>query len=154
MKGAVAGFLTKVLALAIGITFVGTGVALAEGAFPKHAAEIGTEISYIKYKEPGIMDEKGMMYGVVGSYTYHNTLMFRAEGKWSYGKVDYDGELSDGTPYTINNIDDYILEFRGLLGYDFFLSQTLSLTPFTGFGYRYLNDDPSFDSAGYKRESN
>ena len=33
--------------------------------------EIGPEISYIQYKESGVKD-KGMMYGIGGSYAYHN----------------------------------------------------------------------------------
>ncbi len=118
------------------------------------AWEIGTEISHIKYEEPGLMEEEGIMYGIFGSYTYHNNYMLKAEGKYSYGQVDYDGKLSDGTPYTIDNIDDFMLEFRGLGGYDFLVSKATTLTPYIGFGYRYLNDDPSFDPASYERESN
>ena len=37
-----------------------------------------------------------------------DNFMLKAEGKISYGQVDYDGQLSDGSAYTINNIDDYI----------------------------------------------
>jgi hypothetical protein len=154
MKRGIAGFLTTILALAICFIFAGTGGALAEVALPRHSLEVGTEISYIKYEEPDIMEETGMMYGIVGSYAYHNNFMLKAEGKWSYGQVDYDGQLSDGTSYTIDNIDDYTLEFRGLGGYDFPVSETITITPYIGFGYRYLNDDPSFDVYGYGRESN
>jgi hypothetical protein len=35
--------------------------------YKKHTFELGPEISYISYKEPGVMKEKGMMYGLVGS---------------------------------------------------------------------------------------
>jgi hypothetical protein len=58
-----------------------------------------------------------------------------------------------GTPYNVNNIDDYIWETRGLFGYDF-KNKVARTTPYTGLGYRYLNDDGSFDPAGYERESN
>jgi len=59
----------------------------------------------------------------------------------------------------MNNIDDYILEFRGLAGYDFPVSKASFLTPYAGIGYRYLNDDSSGKVAstgalGYERESN
>jgi len=120
----------------------------------KHTFELGPEISYITYKEPGTMKEKGMMYGLVGSYTYHNKLMLKAEGKGSLGKVDYKGALSDGTPYTMDGIRDYMLEFRGLVGCDFPVGKASTLTPYIGIGYRYLNDDSSSDPAGYERESN
>jgi hypothetical protein len=115
---------------------------------------LGNETSYIKYEEPGIMKETGVMTGIVGSYTYRDNVMLKIEGKYSYGQVDYDGQLTDGTPYTLNGIDDNMLEFRALAGYDVALSERSFITPYIGFGYRYLNDDSSFDTAGYERESN
>lgn len=121
---------------------------------PKHSWDLGTEISHVTYKEPGLMKEEGMMYGVVGSYTYHNNLMLKAEGKGSWGQLDYTGALSDGTPYTMDGIKDFMLEFRGLGGYDFHVLKTSILTPYIGIGYRYLNDDSSSDPAGYGREAN
>jgi hypothetical protein len=116
--------------------------------------ELQTEISQITYKEPGIQD-KGMMQGLAGSYTYydHDNLMLKAEGRFSYGKVDYTGSLQDGTPYTIGGINDYMLELRGLGGCDFSVNEAAIITPYAGIGYRYLNDDSSFDAAGYLRES-
>ena len=133
--------------------FMGTASSFAE-SLQRHTVEVGTEISHITYDEPGVMEEKGVMSGLFGSYAYHNNYMLRAEGRFSYGQVDYNGKLSNGTPYTINSIDDYILEFRGLGGYDFPILTTTILMPYIGFGYRYLNDDSSFDPAGYERESN
>jgi hypothetical protein len=100
-----------------------------------------------------MMKEKGMMYGLVGSYTYHNKLMLKAGGKGSWGKLDYSNSGE------INNITDYMLEFRGLGGWDFVLSKAVSMTPYIGVGYRYLNDDSggkvsSTGEYGYERESN
>jgi hypothetical protein len=128
----------------------------------RHTFEIGPEVSWIEYREPGLMKDKGVMYGVGGSYIYRgplfsstetNSWMLRADGRYSAGQVDYDGHLQNGTPYSMNNIDDYIWEIRGLFGYDF-KSDNARTTPYTGFGYRYLNDDSSGDPAGYERESN
>jgi len=124
--------------------FVGVGNSFA-GQLQMHTFELAPEISYIEYKEPDIMKEKGWMYGIVGSYTYHAKIMLKVEGRFSYGQVDY----SNIYGITIDNIDDYILEFRGLGGYDFPVSQTSFLTLYTGIGYRYLNDD-----FVYERESN
>jgi hypothetical protein len=120
----------------------------------KNFLALGTEISYIKYEEPSYMQDKGMMYGIVGSYTYHNKLMAKLEGKFSYGQMDYDGATWGGTPLTIKGISDYMLELRWLLGYDF-TAKAINLSPYAGVGYRYLQDN-SQDKyyGGYQRESN
>jgi hypothetical protein len=151
----------KLLAITLCFTFVGMGSVLAQVELPKHSWDLGTEISYIKYKEPGLMEEKGMMYGIVGSYTYRGLVipsvfdkwMLKADGRFSYGQVDY---KNSGT---LDNIDDYILELRGLGGYDFSVFTASTLTPYIGIGYRYLNDDmsgktTSTGALGYERESN
>lgn len=142
----------KVLALTICFAFVGMGSVFAE-PLQKHVWELGTEISHIKYEEPGVMEEEGMMWGLLGSYTYRDNWMLRGEGRFSFGQVDY---KNSGT---IDNIDDYMLEFRGLVGYDFPILTATILTPYIGFGYRYLNDDSSgmtssTGALGYERESN
>jgi len=80
--------------------------------------------------------------------------MLKAEGRLSVGQVDYDGQLSDGTPYKIDGIDDVLIELRGLAGYDFTVFSSTTITPFTGLGYRFLSDNLSVDPAGYRRFSN
>lgn len=121
----------------------------------KHHLAVGTEISYFKYEEPGYMKDTGIMYGIVGSYAYHNKLMTKLEGKFAYGLVDYDGEYQDGTPLKISGISDYLLELRWLLGYDFVVARSITITPDFGVGYRYLQDNmQDRSSAGYQRESN
>jgi len=107
------------------------------------------------------MKESGIMYGVACTYTFHGLLspgikngMLKMEGRYSWGKVDYDGGLGDGTPLTIDNIPDYMLEFRVLFGNDFLVSETVSFTPYLGIGHRYLNDNSHKKYAGgYERES-
>jgi len=142
----------KLLALITCFVFVGAGSILAE-PLQKHTMELGTEISYIKYDEPDVMEEKGVMWGMLGSYTYHGNFMLRAEGRLSFGQVNY---KNSGT---LDDIDDYMLEFRGLAGYDFPVLKATILTPYIGVGYRYLNDDmfgmvTSTGALGYERESN
>jgi hypothetical protein len=120
----------------------------------RHIWEIGPEISYIEYREPDIMSEKGLMYGIDAAYSYHNGVMIKVAGRFSYGQVDYQNSV------TFNNIDDIIFEVRTLGGYDFKLSKSLTMTPFIGLGYRYLRDDmagrtsPAGSEKGYLRESN
>lgn len=124
----------------------------------ERALEAGGEISHITYEEPGVMEEKGLMYGVSASYTYHRPdpkLMLKAQGRFSAGQVDYSSSSSG----EMDNIDDYIFELRGLGGYDFIISSTSAITPYLGLGYRYLNDDSSgmttsTGAKGYERESN
>jgi len=114
--------------------------------------EVGPEISSIEYKEPGVMKEKGVMYGINASYTYHRDLMFKVEARYSYGQVDYENSG------TINNIDNSIFEMRLLAGYDFSTTGSSVITPYIGFGYRWLYDDmggriSSTGASGYDRES-
>ena len=115
---------------------------------------LGTEISYIKYKET-YMEDKGMMYGIAGSYAYHGNVMLKVEGKFAYGRLDYEGQTWGGTPLAASAIPAYMLELRGLLGYDFIV-KAITITPNLGFGYRWLQDNSQNVSppGGYKRESN
>ncbi|MFH1562201.1 MAG: autotransporter outer membrane beta-barrel domain-containing protein [Nitrospirota bacterium] len=138
----------RLIVLTICFMFVGV-IAFAE---PAHEWKVGTEISNRKYEEPGVMEQEGIMYGLLGSYTYRNGVMLRAEGLYSFGQVDY---KNSGT---MDDIDDYVLEFRGLAGYDHPLSETSTLTPYIGIGYRYLFDEfgnrlTSTNAVGYDRES-
>lgn len=132
----------------------------------RHTWDIGSEVYHFRYKEPGVMEETGVFYGAIIGYTYRdwvpasleeplgeNKILFRLEGRFASGQVDYNGSLSSGTPYEINNIDDYVIESRILLGIEA-LDEDWLASLYTGFGYRYLNDDPSFDPYGYERESN
>ncbi|MBU0571999.1 MAG: hypothetical protein KKC50_08175, partial [Candidatus Omnitrophica bacterium] len=70
----------KLLVLATCLMFAGTGNIFAESKLQekvelqRHTVELGTEISYIRYEEPGTMKETGAMYGAVASYAYHNRL--------------------------------------------------------------------------------
>jgi len=142
----------KILTITICMIFVNLGNVYAQ-PLKKHTFEIGPEISYRTYKEPDFMEEKGMMYGLVGSYTYHNKLMLKVEGRGSWGKVDYSNSGK------IEDVEDYLLEARALIGYDFPIMKVHAVTPYIGIGYRYLNDDSSgkistTGALGYERESN
>jgi hypothetical protein len=128
----------------------------------KESVYIGPEVYSYKYREPGVMKNEGIFYGLhfgvtardwVSASSSDGGLMFRAEGRFAFGRVDYDGALSDGTPYKIDGINDLVLEGRLLLGADVLIQDVLA-TLYSGAGYRYLNDDTSFDPAGYERQSN
>lgn len=122
---------------------------------PKWIYEIAPEVSSIRYHEHALMKETGVMFGSSGSFTYRPSVgdelyskltdMYRFEGMFTYGKVDYKGGIqhSNGsiTPERHNGIDDYMVEIRGLIGKDFnFNNQSTLLTPYYGGGYRSLFD--------------
>jgi len=128
--------------------------------------EIGPELYFYEYEEPGYMELEGAFYGVVFNATYREWVpesprqalsdtktMIRGEGRFAFGEVDYDGALMDGTPYKYDGHEDFVFEGRLLLGPEWMSSDILS-TLYAGIGYRYLNDDPSSDPHGYERESN
>ena len=143
----------KWVILAMGCLFIGTSDTHAQTQ-PPVLWELGAEEYYYLYKEPGVMQNKGSLYGLVGSYTYRESdVMLRAEARGSVGQVDY---KNSGT---MDSIFDFSFEARGLAGYDIALSNVYTITPYSGFGYRYLNDDSSGEltstgAAGYERESN
>ncbi len=144
-----------------------------------HTFDIAPEVSYIKYVETNnnttFMKDTGVMYGLNASYTTHIEgtdniytkliSLGRLEGLFSYGKMTYygaetvttvnpDGSITRATlPETHKNIDDYLLELRGLIGKDFYFNdQWARLTPYTGFGYRSLFDSAEeLGSGGYNR---
>jgi len=116
--------------------------------------DIGSEIYYVKYEEPDFMEDKGAMYGLTGSVTMRDALMLKLEGRFALGEVDYTS-VSTGS---MDDVDDYTFETRGLVGYDFPFEGFL-FTPYLGIAYRYLNDDSggrttSTGHRGYERESN
>ena len=138
---------------------------------PQTDFEIGSEISLIDYQEPGLMRERGAMYGVYSVFTYRlhpkekrktnlgvwdkieRYSMLRLDGKFSRGEVDYD---SQGTG-SQDGLRDYMLESRIVYGYQLPLKDQIIITPYFGLGLRYLNDDLRGDSStgnwGYERES-
>ena len=116
--------------------------------------EIGPEVSYFRYDEPGTMKDTGVLYGVAGAYTrYRENRLFRIEGEFCFGLVDYEGSLDDATPYTMENCRDYLLNLRLLWGRSWEAGDWDSRLC-AGLGYRALNDDSSHDPSGYDRQSN
>lgn len=75
----------KVLILTMCLCFAAIGNVFAGVALPEHSAEIGLETYYFRYKEPGVMQEKGMFYGLNSAYTFRDKIMLRAEGRAVFG---------------------------------------------------------------------
>jgi hypothetical protein len=126
----------------------------AFAAMEASTLDAGVELSHITYKEPGIMKEDGMMYGVALSFTHFRRPGFKLEGRISRGQVDYTGQDSTGTPLTIKNINDTMFETRGLWGPVIIPLDDGLIIPWIGAGYRYLFDGLDKTIGGYRRESN
>jgi hypothetical protein len=112
--------------------------------------ELGYQLIHFYYDEP-VMDEEGYLHGIFAGYVHHFDigLMLAFEGEFFAGGLDYDGQYQDGTPVT-SDTDDYLFQFRGLAGWDFMLG-SWTLTPYTGLGWRYWNNDIEV-TGGYERE--
>ncbi|MDE1921339.1 MAG: hypothetical protein KGI24_07845 [Candidatus Omnitrophica bacterium] len=106
--------------------------------------EIGSAPYYYLYKEPdahvktsGVMTEYYLNYayrppdGNILNNTIINTYKF--EGRYALGTLDYKGSGTHRSP-------NYNYELRALLGKDYLLADHSLVTPYIGFGYRYLLD--------------
>lgn len=130
-----------------------------------NTSELGLEFNRYRYDEP-VFDlvTQGNLFGLYVNYTarpakgealYDDIVdMYRAEVRFNYGLVDYksapSGELEDN--------QDWAVEARLLAGKDLMVTPDVRVTPYIGFGYRYLNDDSagratSTGAIGYERES-
>ena len=123
-----------------------------------HKFALGAEGFSYKYREPGVMADKGNLYGVSGEYSYawSNGIFIQPELRYAYGKTSYrshrTGRMGRHTP-------NHLVETRFLTGYTHSFSPTLTITPFIGLGYRYKRDESagmvsSTGHYGYHRESN
>ena len=107
------------------------------------------------YKEPDIyqdpddrhaywMDDTGNLYGLNGSYrlTWKDTLFIQPEGRILYGKHDYrtgNKEIVNGK--TKNKISVLLYESRLIVGGRIPAMNKLTISPYTGIGYRFKSDD-------------
>ena len=119
-------------------------------------ANVGIELYSFKYREPGLMEDTGLFYGVKGSAYYftESPVFFGGDARFSLGEVDYDGQTWGGSPLSFSGIDDWSFELRGVLGMGAQRTDDEMIKVYVGLGYRYLNDDSSPFPGGYERESN
>jgi hypothetical protein len=127
----------------------------------KHDFTLGLESFHYKYEEStpehkNLMHLKNMKYGVNGSYqfTWQDKLFVRPEFRWAYGHEDY--QNFRGKKSEMKHIPSMIVEPRLLIGSPLNIISNLTLSPYTGVGYRYKWDDESDikgkdNIAGYKR---
>ena len=120
--------------------------------------DLGLELSHITYKEPQLMRESGLMYGIHGICSYYGQARVpagvRLDGRLSTGTVTYTGQYSNGAPVEVSGIRDTMFELRGMLGIYNLGEPGAVLMPWVGLGYRYLHDGADRIPGGYERESN
>lgn len=100
--------------------------------------EISPEISHISYREKNLpfgnqvisVKEDGVFYGVRAVVEQKSKIYLALDGRYAFGTVEYSGSGH------IDEIEDYLLEGRVLAGFAF-----KKIIIYSGYGYRYLNDD-------------
>ena len=145
----------KIVVILLGVCVLFSGTSFAQDIFKTHTFGIGLQTFYIDNEEDTNPDVSwdGTMYGGYFDYAFHgsNNLMVGADLSVAYGELTYDGYLYPSGEKYRQDSDDWIVEIRGLIGYDFSVGSGSILTPFTGFGSRYWNDQVQGPYA-YERE--
>ena len=116
--------------------------------------EVALQFSDYLYDEPTVaVSLDGRQLGLRGAYTFRSEArrFARIDLRTAYGAITYHGTgVAKRQP-------NFIVETRYLLGLDFFASDSVGLSPFTGIGYRFLYNDlrgtTSAGAAGYRRYS-
>jgi hypothetical protein len=117
--------------------------------------EIGGQVAHYKYEEPNVMKLEGERVGFVGAYTATapNRVYTRIDLRVSYGLLEYESPLSG----TLDDVPDWLGEARVVVGRDYLPGDSYALSPYIGFGYRYLYNDlrgyTSVGDIGYRRFS-
>ncbi len=116
--------------------------------------DAGVQGSYVEYREPGVMAEKGWLGGafLAADTHIHEALVTRLFSSFVAGDLQYRTHpdrlvaLRTETPNTI-------FDLRGEAGWQFATRRGL-VTPYAGYGYRRLVDDlPDIQQfPGYRRE--
>lgn len=127
--------------------------------------ELGAQFGYYFYKEPNLtqingrdisIDLRGLKYGITGTFTgkLDDNWFVKADTRLTYGRVDYDGYLSNGTPLEVKGEHDALAEIRTMVGYDFVFDNWV-IAPSLGLGYRFVyNDGTNVSPSAYGRDSN
>lgn len=151
----------KKLVLATALFAAASTGAPAQDTAPYHPLltrpgfEIGAQVSKYHYEEPDFMSLKGNQAGAVGAYTSTDArrVFSRIDLRAAYGKLKYE---SQGTG-AMDDVPNWIVEARAVVGKDFLWGENIALSPYIGFGYRYLYNDlrgyTSTGNIGYRRYS-
>ena len=114
----------------------------------KHDFSIGLDTMRYKYEEqtndnPKFMALRSNQFGVNGAYTmtYKDWLFIQPEAKVNYGFSRYSNRWSP--QYQAASEPTLLFESRLLGGVHFHLGDSLTLSPYTGVGFRFRSEDRS-----------
>jgi hypothetical protein len=148
------------LLLCVAGSFV-ISTAFAQDKTKIHNFGIAAEVSSYEYKEPGLMKYTGTMYGVtadylnsggVGRIKQTTPIQLRARLNYMQGKLKYDGAYMSGGSLKYSGEKHYFVDTIFAGGLEAKLGENSSVSPYLGFGYRYLQDKGDAHPASYKRE--
>ncbi|WP_192483204.1 MULTISPECIES: hypothetical protein [Cysteiniphilum] len=130
-------------------------VLVALGAYSNESIfTLTPELSYYSYREPSVMKITGPGLGLDCCYQYidKNKVTFLIHARANFINGTYDGRTQTGDKLINNNDNSCILETAPKLGYVLTWQESnINITPYTGVGYRYLNNDTSVKNGGYLR---
>lgn len=140
------------IAFLLAVAQVATAQPARDPLATRPGLELGGQLANYDYREPNVAELKGERLGAVAAWTVVDRVAFaKLDLRASYGLLTYQGSG------TLNDVPDLILETRALVGIDF-VGESASLSPYAGWGYRYLYDDlrgfTSTNAKGYRRYSN
>ena len=121
-----------------------------------HNFDLGTEIFYYRFVMPHVIvgsqegrwRDTGPMEGFYANYDYRpvmgnilnnpliNVYSLQARYATSHG-IGFNGQDQG----TLRHEHNDVMEFRGLLGKDYAMGQDVMVTPYFGYGYRYLDEN-------------
>jgi hypothetical protein len=142
----------------------------------KHLFYIGFYCAHYNYREPDVMQDVdynlygarwakdvGDMWGGSAFYrlTYKQNLFFQPELSLLYGKNQYNwGQKKRIVSKTNHSIPSLIFEPRLTIGWNFSVHKSVTVSPYSGIGYRFKSDDSDDvkcndgDKLGFYRKSN
>lgn len=143
------------------VLMVATCLPLSATTLPKvpqspHQFSLGVESFYYTYREPGLMRDKGFLYGANATYnyTFAQDFFLQPDVRFAYGRTNY---KSNGTGSS-KNTPNWLVEPRLVFGKRFNLTSITELDPYVGVGYRYKTDNhdgkrTTTGHLGYRRKS-
>ncbi|MEI8033556.1 MAG: hypothetical protein WCH05_09450 [Chlorobiaceae bacterium] len=152
-------FFTRLTALVV-LSALSSTALFAAPSPSRSLLEINPACSHISYSEPGLMEERGELYGIEARYSWHSEHpgavdLLRGEVSASLGSFDYTSTSAG----SIKGVHDSMLEARVLAGSDLYRQGERLVTVLFGIGYRRLNDHSlgmvsTTGALGYDRQAN
>ena len=122
-----------------------------------HTFSVGISMSHLDYDEdvpsPYKSELSGSLPSLYMKYTYDrlNSVYFNVLVEYSKSDLKYDGTTMDGSESVSFDDSQEYRRYEGNLGYTFDIGHYLSISPYTGLGYRTWDRSTDKDM-GYEEE--